>query len=361
MKSNPLVSWFVVWAVALTCVRAKGGESAVVKDSHVNVRGQASLSGEVITQLQKGEKVLILEEIPVAKPKKGQPSKWARIQMPANRPVWVFAPYLDANNKSVTVPKVNLRAGPGENFSVVGRLERGDTVKEIRRIEDWAEIETPEKAYAFIALDLLSKTAPAAPPTVAKTDNTAAQHPKSEPERTLPSQPAAKPESAPSPLNEQPLAETTPATIKKPSSAPTSPPATNPATTESTPAVGNVVATEAATAPTAPPQNTTAALPPVATPPAAAERLPADAGPPPKRIVRREGVPRSAKSFQAPSNLELVSPDTRKVMNYLHTLNPELKLKEFKGKKIIVTGEEGIDPRWPNTPLLEVETIELAP
>jgi hypothetical protein len=36
-------------------------------------------------------------------------------------------------------------------------------------------------------------------------------------------------------------------------------------------------------------------------------------------------------------------------------------LKKFKGKKVVVTGEELMDTRWPSTPVLEVQTLELAP
>ena len=32
-----------------------------------------------------------------------------------------------------------------------------------------------------------------------------------------------------------------------------------------------------------------------------------------------------------------------------------------RGRRVVVTGEELIDPRWPKTPVLAVETIELTP
>ena len=88
---------------------------------------------------------------------------------------------------------------------------------------------------------------------------------------------------------------------------------------------------------------------------------PVESGPPPKRIVRREGIVRSTKSIQAPTYFELVNPETKKVINYLHTEEPTLKLKDFKGKKVVVTGEEGLDARWQNTPLIEIQTLDLAP
>src|SRR5690242_682802 len=50
-------------------------ELAVVREN-LNVRGQPSFAGEIITRLKKGEEVTILEEITLEKPKPGQPSKW---------------------------------------------------------------------------------------------------------------------------------------------------------------------------------------------------------------------------------------------------------------------------------------------
>src|SRR5689334_12979685 len=63
--------------------------TAKVKQEAVNVRGQASFIGEVITHLKKGETVTVLEEIALKKPKKDEPAKWAKILMPTNTPVWV--------------------------------------------------------------------------------------------------------------------------------------------------------------------------------------------------------------------------------------------------------------------------------
>lgn len=68
---------------------------------------------------------------------------------------------------------------------------------------------------------------------------------------------------------------------------------------------------------------------------------------------------RSTVSIQAPTYYELLSPANRKTINYLHTEKLGLNLKDYRGKQIVVTGEEAIDPRWPRTPVIEVETLEL--
>lgn len=316
-------------------------ETAIVTENRINVRGQASLFGEVITQLQKGDKVTILEEMTLAKPRPDEPAKWLRIQMPANTPVWVFATFIDSANKTVNVPRLNLRAGPGENYSVVGRLEKGDTVKEIRTVDEWMEIETPRGAYAFVAANLLARSQANAAPNVLEKPAPPSVAAETQQPRATDIRPVPPAEST-----QPPKAEiVTPPVISTP------PPIIPNAPTNAAPAVAPAVTnTEVSTQP--PPQSDETAKT------AASSTTPE---PVPKRIVRREGVVRSTKSIQAPTYFELVSPETRKVINYLHADEVGISLKDFKGKKIVVTGEENIDSRWPKTPLIQIDTIELSP
>src|SRR5882724_1596100 len=98
--------------------------------SNVNVRGQAGLKGEIIAHLFKGDAVTVLEQINLAKHRADEPAQWAKISYPTNAHVWVSAKYIDAGS-IVTSKKLNLRAGPGENFSTVGVIERGATVVQV--------------------------------------------------------------------------------------------------------------------------------------------------------------------------------------------------------------------------------------
>jgi len=167
MKS---IQWFSQFALAAALAGISRGaeETAIIQKDNVNVRGQPSFQGENITQLKQGEKVVVLEEIAVAKPKEGEPAKWFKIQLPSNTPVWINAAFVDTQTKAVKPSRLNLRGGPGENYSIVGRLQRGDVVKEIRTVEGWTEIEAPPGAFAFIAADLAKKETPSGPATPAQ-------------------------------------------------------------------------------------------------------------------------------------------------------------------------------------------------
>jgi len=266
---------------------------AVVVASNVNVRAQSKLKSEVVTRLTKGAPVTVLEEIVHNNSGPDEPSAWAKIVLPQAVHVWVNTIFIEGTNKTVKVRKINVRAGPGENYSILGTLKRGDAVKEMGTKGDWMEIEAPSDAYAFMAAQYLRQEAPGA---VAVTE----------------------PPPTPTPVTEPPTV--TPPTTEPPTVAPaiTNEPPTTTATTE-----------------------------------------PKPNEPPPKRVVQREGFVRGTFSIQAPTRFELISPDNHKTMNYLYTSSKDLDLRRYKGMRIIVTGEEGLDERWRNTPVISIQRIQV--
>lgn len=322
-----------------------GPQPGVVRADRVNVRGKASLQGEVITQLSKGESVVILEEISGAGPKKETeaPPAWLKIKMPANTPVWVNASHVDPASKSVTVRRLNIRGGAGENYSVLGVLDKGSILKEIRTVGDWMEIEAPTNTFGFVAADLIQKsnapTIAATPvPPVAKTEATGKD--------TVPPQ-----------VKDLSNSPETPAIVPNPT-----PPTANPLPAPATP---TSPAVEVAVPVTAPPKPSPSAVPtnvPPGEAPVNSARPPASADEPlPRRIITREGIVKRARNIQAPDDYQLVSAETGKTINFLVTDKLGFSLKDFVDRKLMVTGEELVDRRWPNTPILDVEDLRIVP
>ena len=134
--------------------------AATIAGKNVNVRGKASFKGEVVTKLQNGDSVTVIEQVILSKPKAGEPSNWAKIAFPASAHVWVHSSYVTAE-KTVKPKKLNVRSGAGENYSIVGTLEQGAAVKEISTKGSWTEIEAPASAFAFVAAMFIQQ-APAA-------------------------------------------------------------------------------------------------------------------------------------------------------------------------------------------------------
>ena len=284
-------------AEELRTIPLVAGPAAVIA-SNVNVRGRAGLIGEVLTKISKGSLVTVIEEITLKNSKADEPSAWAKIVLPPGARVFVNATFIDPATKTVKPKKLNLRGGAGENYSVIGTLEKGAAVKELSVKGDWMEIEPPSGAFAFVAAQYLKQEPPAI--VVAPTPKPA--------------------EPAPTPT---PVAE---------------PPAVAPVTTE-------------------PPAPAPAPAPVVSAPaPAPTPEVPEQFT---ERIVQHEGIVKGTWSIQAPTRFALVDPQSGKTINYLYTSSTNLDLRRYKGLHIIVTGEEGLDKRWRNTPVITIQRIQV--
>jgi hypothetical protein len=89
------------------------------------------------------------------------------------------------------------------------------------------------------------------------------------------------------------------------------------------------------------------------------EPAPATEGPAPERVVSREGMVGDTVSIQAPTYFQLESLDDGKAIDYLYTTSPNLVLEHWRGKKVLVTGVESLDERWPSTPVLTIQKIQI--
>ena len=274
--------------------------AATITGKNVNVRGKASFKGEVITKLQNGDNVTVLEQIILSKPKAGEPSNWAKIAFPANAHVWVHSSYVTAE-KTVKPKKLNVRSGAGENYSVVGTLEQGTAVKEISTKENWTQIEAPASAFAYVAAMFIQQApgAPDAVPTIVSIQ---------------------PPEPTTSTVTNEPVIASNPTDIGN----------TN-ASAEPTPVVTND--------------------PHAAAPPAVIEEVLVP------RTVSHEGIVRRSVSIQAPTEYALYAKENNKLINYLFTPTAVLDISRYYGRHIIVNGQEGLDERWINTPVLTIQKI----
>jgi len=274
--------------------------AATILGKNVNVRGKAGFNGEVVAKLQNGDAVNVIEQIILSKPKAGEPSQWAKIAYPDGAHVWVHSSYLTAA-KTVKPKKLNIRTGAGENYSIVGTLEQGTTVKEITTKGNWTEIAAPADAFAFVAATFIQQDAAAT--TVPQVVSIQA------------------PDATPTTVTSDPLLVTDPTDVTNPN-----------ATAE-----------------------------PIVTPIADA---PGAAAPPPiieevwvPRTVSHEGVVKPTVSIQAPTKFGLHSKENGKLINYLYSPTAQLEMSRYVNRHIIVSGQEGLDERWLNTPVLTIQKI----
>jgi hypothetical protein len=310
--------------------------TATVKLESLLVRSQPAFAGDILTRVHKGQAVTVLEQITLAKPKLNEPTNWARIVLPPDAAVWVFARYIDTNSMTISAQRVNVRGGPDDVHDKVALLEKGAPVKEVRRVPDWVQIVPPTNAYGWLASDYVTMAPPAAPPPAA----------------VVPAEVAATAPVAAAPVTNEPV----------------TPPATNtPAEATNTAAAAPpIIAPEpVATAPEAAPTN--AAPPAAAVAPEIASAAPAAAAPEiasidtKPRLVTREGFVRKAINIQAPADYELHDVNSGTLIEYLQPEAKDKNFKKYTGTRVFVTGSEWLDRRWPKTPILQVQTVDLMP
>jgi uncharacterized protein YgiM (DUF1202 family) len=244
---------------------------AEVNVNDLTVRGQAGTKGEPVMHLHKGDNVTVLEQINLAHHAADEPDQWAKIAYPANAHVWLDDKYVDASG-TVTAKKLNLRAGPGENFSVVGVVEKGASVNQIQKKGNWMQIQPPANSYAFVAARY---------------------------------------------LKQEPVA-----------AAPPPPPEMPPVPTQ------------------VPPQQQLNLTPPQ--PPT-----------PTVRIVQHEGIVGAVGSPTAPADYKLYDQTTKQDIDFLYPSSPNLDFSKMVDDKVIVSGEEGIQANWPNTPVMAVQEVQV--
>ena len=247
---------------------------ADVNVADLTVRGQAGLKGEPVTHLHRGDSVTVLEQINLEHHAADEPAQWAKIAYPSSAHVWLDAKYVDASG-TVTAKKLNLRAGPGENYSVVGVVEKGTSVNQIEKKGNWMQIQPPANSYAFVAARYLKQEAVAA--------------------------------TAPPPPPEVPETQQVP-----------------------------------------PQQQLNLTPPPPPAPPT-----------PTVRIVEHEGVVGSVGSPTAPTDYKLYDLTTKQDIDFLYPSSPNLDFSKLVDDKVIVSGEEGIQANWPNTPVMAVQEVQV--
>ena len=137
-------AWAVVWIACMSAVSAQGTGIYEVRISaeRVNLRAKAGIQSEVVSQVSRGDRLQ-------ARSVEGD---WIEVIPPMGVDLWVHADYVAAGR--VQPSKLNVRAGPGINYSVVGTLEGGFQVVSRGRFGEWLKIEPPPGTALWMHKDL---------------------------------------------------------------------------------------------------------------------------------------------------------------------------------------------------------------
>ncbi len=333
-------------------------ETAVARVDKVNVRAQPSKQGEILGSLRKGEPVVVMDKLPAAGAGESQP--WTKIALPERVAVWVHVGSIDAKAGTVRAKKAILRAGPGVNYSELGEADQGAPVTLVRQMDDWAQIGAPAGTYAFVASNLLEPAAAAVAPKPDATLNMAKpaldlRHPAVATQETaipLEPDPRATIESRPLP----------PVTGRVTTSA-----RSKPLKVTIDPAPPRQVATPPDEAIEQPPTrsagtNIITTTTTVVTTPGVYPEVTAPSQPiiykDQVRQVYRHGVVGRSLNPKTPTLFELRSLRSGEgLLDYIYSEDPAVKLGPFEGRRVVVTGEEYVDPKYDQAPVIKLKEI----
>jgi len=134
--------------ICLFCTYAYGRQEffpflAEVTSDHVNVRAGQSANFERLCQLDKGDHVIILDKN----------FSWYKVRLPKIAKSYIIEKYVLLRGKDrgeVIADNVNIRAGAGIKFSVIGQLDSGDKVTILEYGQKWYKIEPVEGSFGWI-------------------------------------------------------------------------------------------------------------------------------------------------------------------------------------------------------------------
>ncbi len=115
----------------------------------VHVRSGQSTNFEALCRLKRGTQV-----VAVAKS-----YRWYKVRLPLEAKSYIsqeYAQMLNADTALILKNRVNIRAGAGTQFTILGQLNKGTTVKVLETLEGWYRIEPVEGTYGWIADQFLT-------------------------------------------------------------------------------------------------------------------------------------------------------------------------------------------------------------
>jgi len=143
--------WLVIMITVVGLCLSTGAQTAAltrvkVLKNNCNLRAKALITSEVVGQVSAND---ILTARTMDK-------DWVEVVPPANVDLWVLGDYVKDGAINCS-QKVNVRAGAGINFNIVGQLPQGAKVEVRGTHVEWVKIAPPPACSLWIARSLVSE------------------------------------------------------------------------------------------------------------------------------------------------------------------------------------------------------------
>ena len=142
--------FFTAWLAYAAVAQAQSTDElfARIKSDRVNLRAKPDANGEVVAQATLDERLRVVESN----------EAWVRVVPPDRVDLWVHRDFVK-DGLSVG-EKVNVRAGAGINFSVVGQYPRGEQVQVRGQFGEWLKV-APSNSSLWVSRELVDLLYPA--------------------------------------------------------------------------------------------------------------------------------------------------------------------------------------------------------
>jgi len=142
----------IVWCAAtLLADGADLPERVKVTGDRVSLRARPNLNAELLDRAMSGDELVCLAVT----------NGWVAVKPPETISLWVAGEYV--SNSVVTVPKLRVRAGPSENYSITGIIRKGDKVKLRGEFGRWLKIAPPTGTRVWISEQFVEPVASSKP------------------------------------------------------------------------------------------------------------------------------------------------------------------------------------------------------
>ena len=121
-----------------------------INSDNVNVRAGQSNNFEKLIQLSENAEVVVVDK----------KYSWYKIRLPRQAKAYIFSKFVkiideDKNKGIVIGSRINVRAGKGTNYSILGQVNAGDEVLVLSHEKEWLQIEPLKSMHGWVADEFL--------------------------------------------------------------------------------------------------------------------------------------------------------------------------------------------------------------
>ena len=148
-----------------------------INSDQTNIRIDSTVSSNVICKINKGERVEVVKEL----------YDWYKIRLPSNAPAYIKKSFTfllptdknpAARTAKVEKDNVNIRLGPGEDTSVIGKAGKNEILSITSETPLWYQIQPTQNCFGWINKQFVNKCG--SPAAVIKPPEQAATQKKSD-------------------------------------------------------------------------------------------------------------------------------------------------------------------------------------